>query len=153
MSIYIGSVGSQRILNIYSALTNDILTSFAAALTGLPVMLRDNQIRTELPADIDDENVTATGFLPGLPDESTRMSSTLALLGASRILGKAVETLYPSAADHEISMSKLHELSEELDNWKNGLPTHLQLVFLQDKPSTNVTGSRSPLLVSSITSA
>ncbi|OKL64488.1 hypothetical protein UA08_00870 [Talaromyces atroroseus] len=123
-----------------------ILDRFAAALTGLPLMLLDKQISTELPADIDDENVTTTGFLPGLPDESTRMSSTLALLRAAMVLGKVVETLYPPAAGYEVYMSKVHELSEELDNWKKDLPVHLQLVFLQDKPSTNVTDSRSPLL-------
>lgn len=129
-------------------LANHTLISFAAAVTGMPVMLRDDHIRAETPADIDDENITKTGYLPALPNESTRMSGTLALLGASRILGKAVEMLYPSAANNEISIARLHDLSEELDTWKKGLPTHLQLVFAQDKPSTNVTGSRSPLLVS-----
>lgn len=122
------------------------LDRFVAAVTGLPIMLRDCHIGTEAPADVDDENFTKTGFTPALPNEPTRMSSALALLKASKILGKAIETLYPSAADHEISMSKLYELSMELDSWKKSLPTHLQLTFIQDKPSTNVTGSRSPLL-------
>lgn len=112
-------------------------------------MLRDDRIGTEKPADIDDENITEDGLLPGLPDECTRMSSALALIEASRILGKALEILYPSAANAQISLTKLHGLSEELDTWNKGLPTHLKLIFIQDRPSTNVTGSRSPLLVSS----
>jgi hypothetical protein len=33
-----------------------------------------------------------------------------------------------------------------LDAWHTNLPTHLKLIFSQDKPSTNVTGSRSPLI-------
>lgn len=113
-------------------------------------MLLDDHISTELPADVDDENVTEDGYLPGLPDESTRMSSALALIEVSKILGRALQTLYPSMAGSQISMTKLHELSEELDAWNRGLPAHLQLIFIQDKPSTNVTGSRSPLLVSDI---
>ncbi|THD00470.1 hypothetical protein EYZ11_000034 [Aspergillus tanneri] len=95
-----------------------VIDRFAAALTGLPVLLREGDIRTEYPEDIDDENVTETGFLPTLPGESTRVSSAIALFAASRILNKALEDLYPSDGDYVIS----------------------------DKPSTNVTSSRSPLL-------
>jgi hypothetical protein len=120
---------------------------FTATVTGLSVMLRDNEIGTEYPADVDDENVTENGFLPALPGESTRVSSALALLNASKILGKVLETLYPSPAGYEIPVSKLRALSEELDAWLKALPPHLKLVFAQDKPSTNVTSSRSPLLV------
>ena len=36
----------------------------------------------------------------------------------------------------------------ELNEWSNNLPAHLKLTFVQDKPSTDVTGSRSALLVS-----
>ncbi|EEA25624.1 DNA-binding transcription factor cat8 [Talaromyces marneffei ATCC 18224] len=123
-----------------------MLDRFTATMTGLPVMLRDDRIGTEMPADIDDENITEDGLLPGLPDECTRMSSALALIEASRILGKALEILYPSAANAQVSVTKLHGLSEELDTWNKGLPTHLKLIFIQDRPSTNVTSSRSPLL-------
>lgn len=112
-------------------------------------MLRDDRIGTEMPADIDDENITEEGLHPGVPDECTRMSSALALIEASRILGKALEILYPSAPNAQVSVTKLHGLSEELDSWNKGLPTHLKLIFIQDRPSTNVTGSRSPILVSS----
>lgn len=111
-------------------------------------MLRENDIDIELPADVDDENVTETGFVPAVPGESTRLSTGLALLEASKILGKVLEVLYPSTAAYEISMSKLRGLSEELDAWHKNLPSHLKLIFSQDKPSTNVTGSRSPLIVS-----
>lgn len=111
-------------------------------------MLRENDMDIELPADVDDENVTETGFVPAVPGESTRLSTALALLDASKILGKVLGVLYPSTAAYEISMSKLRGLSEELDAWHTNLPSHLKLVFSQDKPSTNVTGSRSPLIVS-----
>jgi len=119
-------------------------------LTGLPPLLRECDIRTEYPADVDDENVTETGFLPTLPGESTRLSSALALIGASRILSKVLEELYPSPAGYEIPVSRMQSLAEELDGWLKNLPQHLRLEFAQDKPSTNVTSSRSPLLVSSM---
>ena len=34
---------------------------FTASLTGLPVLLREEDIRTEYPEDVDDENVSETG--------------------------------------------------------------------------------------------
>lgn len=118
-------------------------------MTGLPILLRDCDITTEYPADVDDENVTETGFLPALPGESTRLSSALALLGASRILSKVLDVLYPSPAGYEVPVTKLRAISDELDAWQRGLPPHLKLEFSQDKPSTGITSSRSPLLVSS----
>ena len=127
--------------------TNKV-TRFSAALTGLPVLLREDDIRIEYPTDVDDENVTETEYLPTLPGESTRISSALALFSASRILTKVLEKLYPSLPSYEIPMSTIHGLSTELDEWEKNLPQHLRLIFSQDKPSTNVTGSRSPLLVS-----
>ncbi|KAF5860424.1 hypothetical protein ETB97_001586 [Aspergillus alliaceus] len=123
-----------------------VVDRFTAALTGLPVLLREEGIRTEYPEDIDDENVTETGFLPTLPGESTRISSAIALFAASRVLNKALEDLYPSDGGYEIPVSKLRSVAGQLDGWVKNLPSHLRLEFLQDKPSTNVTSSRSPLL-------
>ena len=119
---------------------------FCSVLTGMPVLLRESDIETEYPIDIDDENVTESGFLPTLPGESTRISSALALFDASRILNKALEDLYPSKSGYDIYISKLRAVAGQLDEWLHALPAHLRLEFSQDKPSTNVTSSRSPLL-------
>ncbi|KAL4958785.1 C6 transcription factor FacB/Cat8 [Aspergillus stella-maris] len=123
-----------------------VLDRFCAISTGLPVLLPEEQIRTEYPEDIDDENVTETGFLPTLPGESTRISSALALFSASRILSNALVSVYPSDGDYDIPLSKMCSASEQLDSWVKNLPAHLRLEFSQDKPSTNVISSRSPLL-------
>ncbi|KAJ5917395.1 Transcription factor [Penicillium verhagenii] len=123
-----------------------VLDRFTSALTGMPVLLRESDIETEYPIDVDDEYVTETGFLPTLPGESTRLSSALALFGVSRILNKALEDLYPSKAGYKIYVSKMRVVTEQLDGWLQTLPPHLRLEFSQDKPSTNVTSSRSPLL-------
>ncbi|KAJ5950439.1 Transcription factor [Penicillium vulpinum] len=123
-----------------------VLDRFCSALTGLPVLLREEDIETEYPVDVDDENVTETGFLPTLPGESTRISSAIALFGASRILNKALEDLYPSKSGYDVYVSKMRSVTGQLDEWLHTLPPHLRLEFSQDKPSTNVTSSRSPLL-------
>lgn len=114
---------------------------------GLPKLLKDDVIETEYPSDTD-EFVTERGFQPTLPGESTRLSSALALFRASRILGRVLHTLYHAAPNHDLSLQKLRELEGELDDWYAELPTHLRLNFVQDRPATDVTGSRAPLLVS-----
>lgn len=124
-----------------------VLDSFSAAMLGLPKLLKEEDIHTEYPVDIDDENVSERGFQPTLPGESTRLSSALALFRGSRILAKVLDEIYPASLSYELSLQKIGGLSSELDMWLDSLPPHLRLQFVQDKPSTHVTGSRSPLLV------
>lgn len=123
------------------------MDSFSAALLGLPKLLKEADVHAEYPADVDDENVTERGFQPTLPGESTKLSSALALFRASGILSKVLEETYPASASHELSLQSLGMLSDELDSWLSSLAPHLRLQFVQDKPSTNVVSSRSPLLV------
>ena len=121
--------------------------SFSAALLGLPKLLKECDIYAEYPADIDDENVSESGFQSTLPGESTRLSSALALFSAARIMSTVLNEIYPAATSHDLSIQRIAGLSDELDNWQKSLPPHLRLQFIQDKPSTNVIGSRSPILV------
>lgn len=114
---------------------------------GLPKLLKEEDVQAEYPSDTDDEYVTEKGFQPTLPGEYTRISSALALFRGTRILARVLEKNYPAATTHEISLQQMSALDAELDAWYDDLPAHLRLNFVQDKPSTDVTGSRSPLLV------
>ncbi|KAF4637569.1 hypothetical protein G7Y89_g513 [Cudoniella acicularis] len=119
---------------------------FSAALLGLPKLLKEDDVHAEYPSDTDDEYVTEKGFQPTLPGEYTKISSALALFRASRILSKVLEQNYPAAATHDLSLQSIMALESELNDWTENLPTHLKLTFVQDKPSTEITGSRSALL-------
>ncbi|KAH6683036.1 fungal-specific transcription factor domain-containing protein [Halenospora varia] len=119
---------------------------FSAALLGLPKLLKEDDIHAEYPSDTDDEYVTEKGFLPTLPGEYTKISSALALFRASRILSKVLEQNYPAAATHDLSLQSIMALENDLNDWSENLPVHLKLTFVQDKPSTDITGSRSALL-------
>jgi hypothetical protein len=123
------------------------IPSFSSALLGLPRLLKEEDIHAEYPSDTDDEYVTEKGFQPTLPGEYTKISSALALFRASRILAKVLEQNYPAAASHDLSLQSLTLLENELNDWSEKLPQHLKLTFVQDKPSTDITGSRSALLV------
>lgn len=122
------------------------LDCFTAATLGLPKLLKEEDVQAEYPSDTDDEYVTEKGFQPTLPGESTRLSSALALFRATRILAKVLERNYPASPSTELSLQSMETLETELDDWYENLPSHLRLNFVQDKPSTDVTGSRSPLL-------
>ncbi|MCJ1386096.1 hypothetical protein MMC17_009221 [Xylographa soralifera] len=122
------------------------LDCFSAAVMGVPKLLTDSDIQTELPADVDDENVTERGFQPALPGESTKLSSALALFRLAKIISRVLQEVYPADAARETSLQKIGTLSDELDEWNNDLAPRLRLTFIQDKPSTNVISSRSPLL-------
>lgn len=126
---------------------SNVSLSFSAALLGLPKLLKEEDIHTEYPSDTDDEYVTEKGFQPTLPGECTKISSALALFRVSRILSKVLDQNYPSAATHDLSMQSLTVLESELNGWSDQLPAHLKLNFVLDKPSTDITGSRSALLV------
>jgi hypothetical protein len=106
-------------------------------------------VHCEYPADADDEYVTEKGFLPTLPGEYTKLSSALALFRLTRILSKVLTELYPASTSHEISFRTVASLADDLEDWSKNLSPHLKLTFAQDKPSTNVTSSRSPVLVCS----
>ncbi|KAL9592521.1 MAG: hypothetical protein Q9179_006636 [Wetmoreana sp. 5 TL-2023] len=129
------------------------LDCFSAAMLGLPKLLREDDIHTEYPVDIDDENVSERGFQPTLPGESTRLSSALALFRGSRILAKVLDEMYPASLSYELSLPKTSALNDELDSWLNSLPAYLRLQFVQDKPATHTVGSRSPLLVRTVGSS
>jgi Fungal specific transcription factor domain len=122
--------------------------SFSAATVGLPKLFKEEDIHCEYPVDIDDEYVTEKGFLPTLPGESSKISNALALFRVSRILSKVLEQNYPASASHDLSLQSLSLLETELNEWSDNLPPHLKLTFVQDKPSTDITGDRSALLVS-----
>ncbi|KHN95083.1 Transcriptional activator protein acu-15 [Metarhizium album ARSEF 1941] len=122
------------------------LDCFTAATLGLPKMLKEVDVHTEYPSDTDDEYITEKGFQPTLPGEHTRLSSALALFRATRIMAAVLEKNYPAVANHELSLQQMATLDADLDAWYDDLPAHLRLNFSQDKPSTDVTGSRSPIL-------
>ncbi|KAF7529671.1 hypothetical protein G7054_g9801 [Neopestalotiopsis clavispora] len=122
------------------------LDCFSAAMLGLPKVLKEEDIHAEYPSDCDDEYVTEKGFQPTLPGEYTKLSSALALFKVSRILAKVLEKNYPAATSYDLSLQQISMLDSELSEWSDNLPTHLKLTFAQDKPSTDVTGSRSPVL-------
>jgi hypothetical protein len=124
------------------------LDAFSAAHLGLPALFAHEQAQCEYPVDADDEYVTAQGFQPTLPGESTKLSSAIALFRLSKVLSKVLRDLYPAVSSYQLSYRTIATLQDELDSWSTELAPHLRLHFENDKPSTRIVSDRSPLLVS-----
>ncbi|KAK6332899.1 hypothetical protein TWF696_002918 [Orbilia brochopaga] len=124
-----------------------LLDAFSAAMLGLPTLIKDEEVNVEYPADIDDEYVCESGFLPTMPGDHTKISSALALFRGSRILAKVLSKIYSAQPNKKQSYKELQRLEEELDAWKANLAPHLRLEFVNGMPGTNIVHSRSPLLV------
>lgn len=122
-------------------------TRFMSASSGAPTLLRECDISTEYPADVDDESLEEEICSPALSGELTKISSALALFEICRILSRALDELLPASASHRFSIRTLSAITDELDHWVQDLPSHLRMKFLNDKPSTGVISDRSPLLV------
>ena len=111
------------------------------------MLLREADISTDYPKDIDEENISTEGFISTQLGEQTKISSAIALFRGSRILAKALDDLYSPFESYLLSLQKLRALSDELDQWSRNLPNHLRLRFTHDKPFTGTISDRSPLLV------
>lgn len=116
-------------------------------MLGLPKLMNESYIHVEYPLDVDDENVSEQGFQSTLSGEPTRLSSALALFRVARILSKVLDEVYPARCSHELSLEKINALNEELGVWLQSLAPQHRLKFVQEKPSTDIVGSRSPFLV------
>lgn len=116
-------------------------------MLGLPKLINESHVHVEYPSDIDDENLSEQGFLSTLSGEPTRLSSALALFRVARILSKVLDEVYPARCSHELSLERTNALNEELGVWLQSLAPQHRLKFVQEKPSTDIVGSRSPLLV------
>jgi hypothetical protein len=116
---------------------------------GLPKLLNQSDIHAEDPDDEDDEDVSEEGHQrPMIAGQCTKLSIALAIFRLTRILSRVLDEVYPSASSHTLSLKHIGALNNELGTWLQSLAPQHRLLFTQDKPSTNLVGSSSPLLVS-----
>lgn len=107
-------------------MTYDHSFSFLSAVEGLPKSFRDQDIDVELPSDVDDEFVTATGYLLSLPGEPTGMTAFVSLVKVVRVLSNTLEMLY-TTTDRRRCVTKIASINRQLDQWVHTLPDHLQI--------------------------
>ena len=109
---------------------------YVAALLGLPLMLSDDDIDQELPAEVDDEYITVEKILPMPVGEVPLVSGINAHTRLTRILQKVVRYIYPlkglehsqNRSDHSyvVSHVRIKEIEQDLQKWMESLPAFLR---------------------------
>lgn len=124
------------------------LDCFSAVMLGVPKLLKEADIQCERPNDIDNECLLKKGPKDKAYSDDSKMSSALHLFDLARIIAKILAEVYPAAVMHILSAQRISNLERQLNEWHDALGPQHKLTFAQDKPSTNLTGSRSAFLVS-----
>ncbi|KFZ08143.1 hypothetical protein V502_09513 [Pseudogymnoascus sp. VKM F-4520 (FW-2644)] len=106
-----------------------ILDSFLSTIAGSPKSLRDQDIDADGPSEVDDDLVSAEGYVAALPGEPTGMMAFVALVKVARILAQTLEILY-TTTNRRGTPAKIRSLDRLLDQWANVLPDHLQVSFV-----------------------
>lgn len=68
------------------------------------------------------------------------------MIQLSRILTQALEVLYPQSGTLTVSLSMVHELSKNLEKWRDSLAPDLHFELGKDRQDDN----KSPILVGRI---
>lgn len=122
--------------------------SFTAALLGSQRLLKSANIQVDFLTDNEDETATEGEIGTAQGGPITRNATALIMFRGSCILAKVLDQLYDPQHVPAASLPREQALSDELETWLNSFPSQLRLRFSRDKPSTNIIGDRSPILVS-----
>jgi hypothetical protein len=92
----------------------------------------------------DDDYVTEMGFLPTPPGNFSVMSAALALFRVSKILSHLLTQVY---APQRVSLSTIQSIENDLNDWRNGLPSYLRTDLSNCAPISNNFHSHAPMLL------
>lgn len=115
--------------------TTKKMDAYVGALLGLPQTLADEDIDQDYPAELDDEYITETGYLPMPAGKVSIMSAAVANYKLMKVVAKIVRYIYPikgftnkdsSSSTYRISYCKIRELEDDLQVWLKELPTAFQ---------------------------
>lgn len=106
---------------------------YVGAMLGLPQTLSDDDIDQEFPLEVDDEYVTRERILPMPEGRVSIMTAFNSHTRLVQLLSKIVRYVYPikhkGAQDvnadksYSVPFSAIRELENDLENWKNSLPS------------------------------
>ncbi|KAF3904356.1 hypothetical protein AA313_de0207334 [Arthrobotrys entomopaga] len=107
-----------------------------SAMIGLPRMIHEEDIDQEYPIEVEDQYITKDGVTPGIVGEPNSISAANAHTRLIQILGKVIKKIYPikgvqpstreKRAGYMISYTTVREIEQDLEKWKEGLPSYLQ---------------------------
>ncbi|KAI9901772.1 hypothetical protein N3K66_003589 [Trichothecium roseum] len=113
------------------------LDTFSSAYHGMPRLIRDQDVDTDLPTRVDHDLLTRSHVAFPLPGEVSQVDTALSLVKLARIMGETLERLYTTTRRRG-GVSKIARLQAELDRWeRESLPGGPEAGELDDdEPAT-----------------
>ena len=95
---------------------------YSSAYHGLPRLIRDQDVDTDLPTSIDHDQLSRSHAAFPLPGEGSQADTALYLFRITRIIASTLENLYTTTRRRG-GVAKINHLQAELDMWARGIPT------------------------------
>ena len=123
---------SKRIFWALRLLVNDIAT-----LSGMPILLRDDEIDQDLPTETNDMNIEKTRIVPPPDGEICYISGANYYTRLHMIRDKVTSRVYSVRSQsklgknrlpyHSISLASIHEIQADLNKWVDDIPYGFRL--------------------------
>ncbi|KAH7184870.1 fungal-specific transcription factor domain-containing protein [Fusarium flagelliforme] len=93
------------------------LDAFSSAYHGMPRLIRDQDVDTDLPTSVDHDLLSRTHVEFPLPGERSQVDTAISLFKLARIIGRTLEDLYTTTRRRG-GVAKIARLQAELNMWE-----------------------------------
>ncbi|KAJ4258986.1 hypothetical protein NW762_008074 [Fusarium torreyae] len=93
------------------------LDAFSSAYHGMPRLIRDQDVDTDLPTSVDHDLLSRTHVEFPLPGERSQVDTAISLFKLARIIGRTLEDLYTTTRRRG-GVAKIARLQAELSMWE-----------------------------------
>ncbi|KIL92331.1 transcriptional activator protein acu-15 [Fusarium avenaceum] len=90
---------------------------FSSAYHGMPRLIRDQDVDTDLPTSVDHDSLSRTHVEFPLPGERSQVDTAISLFKLARIIGRTLEDLYTTTRRRG-GIAKISRLQAELSMWE-----------------------------------
>ncbi|TEA22549.1 Transcriptional activator protein acu-15 [Colletotrichum sidae] len=98
------------------------LDTFSSVYHGMPRLIRDQDVDTDLPSRVDHDQVSRESVAFPLPGERCQVDTALCMFKLAVIVGEALEKLYTTTRRRG-GVAKIARLQAELTTWERLLPS------------------------------
>lgn len=95
----------------------DLIFRFSSAYHGMPRLIRDQDVDTDLPTSVDHDLLSRTHVEFPLPGERSQVYTAISLFKLARIIGRTLEDLYTTTRRRG-GVAKIARLQAELSMWE-----------------------------------
>ncbi|KAH7015638.1 fungal-specific transcription factor domain-containing protein [Ilyonectria destructans] len=116
------------------------LDVFSSAYHGMPRLIRDQDVDTDLPTPVDHDLLSRTHVKFPLPGVASEVDTALNLFKLAQIVGSTLEMLYTTTRRRGGAV-KIKHLQAELNMWERALPTGMRkLSQPEENPNADISG-------------